>query len=85
MDNSRIEVVKPWLKWTTILLVSANSGKGCANSGKGNANNGTCNQTNYKDTIDDNSTRNVTKGTKARGTTNDISTGEIVEGKEVGS
>ncbi len=54
--------------------MSANSGKGCANSGKGNANSGTCSQTNYKDTIDDNSTGNVTKGTKVGGTTDDIST-----------
>jgi hypothetical protein len=85
LDNSRIEVVKPWLKWTTILLASANSGKGCANSGKGNANSGTCSHTNYKGTIDDKSIGNVTKGTKVGGTIDEISIGEIVEGKEGGS
>ncbi len=50
-----------------------------------NANNGTGNQIDYKNTIDDNSTRDTTKGVEARGTTDDISIGKIVEGAEPGS
>ncbi len=50
-----------------------------------NANNGTCNQIDYKNTIDDNSTRDTTKGVEAGGTTDDISIGKIVEGAEPGS
>jgi hypothetical protein len=38
------------------------------------------NQIDYKDTIEDNSIGNTTKGTKARGMTNGISTRETVEG-----
>jgi hypothetical protein len=66
------------LKWTTILLVNANNGKGSANNGR-------CSQTNYKDTIDDNFARDTTKGTKVVDTTYDIFVGEIVEGVEARS
>ncbi len=38
------------------------------------ANNGTSNQTVYRDTTNDNSTRDTTKGAEAGGTIDDIST-----------
>ncbi len=45
-----------------------------ANNGMGNANSGTCSQIDYKGTINDISTRRITEGAEAKGTTNDIFT-----------
>jgi len=56
-----------------------------ANNGKGDANNGTNSQIDYKDTTNDNSTRNTTKGAEARGTTDNMSIGETIEGAELRS
>jgi hypothetical protein len=39
----------------------------------------------FKDTINDNSTKDKNRGAKAGGTTDDMSIGEIVEGIEVRS
>jgi hypothetical protein len=43
------------------------------------ANNGTCNQIVYRDTTNDNSTRDTTKGAKVGGTIDDISTGNTTK------
>ncbi len=67
-------------------MMEGQSGTICsASNGKGSVNNGTCNQIDYRDTIDDNSTGNTSKGVKAGGTTNDIPTKEIIEGVKPGS
>jgi hypothetical protein len=46
------------------------------------ANNCTSSQTNYRNTTNDNSTRETIEGVEVRGTIGDISTREIVEGTE---
>jgi hypothetical protein len=50
-----------------------------------NANNGTNSQTNYRNTIDDNSIEDTTKGATTKGTIDDISTRKIVQGAKLGS
>ncbi len=70
MERCEVEVVAK-----SVTICSADNGKGRFNSG-------TCNQIYYRDTTNDNSIGDTSKGAEVEGTTNDISTREITKGAE---